>query len=330
MPRHKLCKLRLEVKSEMLVMACRLRVTKGRWRVANESNYRTRVVCRVSRTLGKGPIALGIRFAESRTRQRALGKQRDGKAGFAECFLSGTRQRLCRVHFDTRQKNKREIKKNGLRHRRCCSHAGRRRRCSRCRRSSRRRSTRRPPRADAPRAALLAPAAAAARAAVAPCADVPHAALLAPAAATAAAVPRAGVARAAAGPPVVAAGARAGRGRRHRRHCSGRPRPPPPPPLFVALADAFAARAGHRRRWSSRRPLLPLLAPAAATARAGRCRHPSPRRRSPLQRGASEGGRRGAASLRRVEGERNGEEGVWVGREDKGGRWGEDKADGLK
>ena len=65
---------------------------------------------RVSRTLGKGPIALGIRFAESRTRQRALGKQRDGKAGFAECFLSGTRQRLCRVHFDTRQKNKREMK----------------------------------------------------------------------------------------------------------------------------------------------------------------------------------------------------------------------------
>ena len=36
--KNKLCKLRLEVKSEILVMACRLRVTKGSWRVANESN----------------------------------------------------------------------------------------------------------------------------------------------------------------------------------------------------------------------------------------------------------------------------------------------------
>ena len=36
-------------------------------------------------------------FAECRTRQRALGKKLIGKEAFAECFLSGTRQSLCRV-----------------------------------------------------------------------------------------------------------------------------------------------------------------------------------------------------------------------------------------
>jgi len=44
----------------------------------------------------------------------------------------------------------------------------------------------------------------------------------------------------------------------------------------------------------------------------------------------SEGGRRGAASLRRVEGEWAGAEGAWLGRRDKGRRWGEDKADGFE
>jgi len=47
--------------------------------------------------LGKGPIALGKGFAECHTRQRANGKAASGEGFFAECRLSGTRQRLCRV-----------------------------------------------------------------------------------------------------------------------------------------------------------------------------------------------------------------------------------------
>jgi len=47
--------------------------------------------------LGKGPIALGKGFAECHTRQRANGKAASGEGFFAECHLSGTRQRLCRV-----------------------------------------------------------------------------------------------------------------------------------------------------------------------------------------------------------------------------------------
>ena len=47
--------------------------------------------------LGKGKIALGKAFAECGTRQRTLGKKLVGKDLFAECLLSGTRQRLCRV-----------------------------------------------------------------------------------------------------------------------------------------------------------------------------------------------------------------------------------------
>jgi hypothetical protein len=49
-------------------------------------------LCRVS-----GPITLGKDSAERNIRQRALGSDFVGKDVFAECLLSGTRQRLCRV-----------------------------------------------------------------------------------------------------------------------------------------------------------------------------------------------------------------------------------------
>ena len=51
----------------------------------------------MSEVLGKGQIVLGKAFAECGTRQRTHGKKLIGKALFAECLLSGTRQRLCRV-----------------------------------------------------------------------------------------------------------------------------------------------------------------------------------------------------------------------------------------
>ena len=60
-------------------------------------HYRTQALCRVPVTLGKSPYTLGKAFAECNSRQRSLGKSSDGKGLFAECLLSGTRQRLCRV-----------------------------------------------------------------------------------------------------------------------------------------------------------------------------------------------------------------------------------------
>ena len=55
-------------------------------------HYRTRVLCRVSQTLGKGRKTLGNFFAECSTRRSAHGLSSTGKAGFAECLFSGTRQ----------------------------------------------------------------------------------------------------------------------------------------------------------------------------------------------------------------------------------------------
>jgi hypothetical protein len=60
-------------------------------------HYRTQLLCRVSQTLGKG-------FAECNTWQRTLGELYISNSLFAEYFLSGTRQRICRVPFDTRQR----------------------------------------------------------------------------------------------------------------------------------------------------------------------------------------------------------------------------------
>ena len=60
-------------------------------------HYRTQALCRVPVTLGKSPYTLGKAFAKCNPQQRSLGKAGDGKGLFAECLLSGTRQRLCRV-----------------------------------------------------------------------------------------------------------------------------------------------------------------------------------------------------------------------------------------
>jgi hypothetical protein len=67
-------------------------------------HYRNQRLCRVSRTHGKGYYTLGEAFAECHTRQRTLGELYIGNNLFAEYFLSGTRQRLCRVSFGTRQR----------------------------------------------------------------------------------------------------------------------------------------------------------------------------------------------------------------------------------
>jgi len=56
------------------------------------SHYRTQAVCRVPSTLGKGPFPLGGGFAECDTRQTAHSKKSDGKAIFAKCLFSDTRQ----------------------------------------------------------------------------------------------------------------------------------------------------------------------------------------------------------------------------------------------
>jgi len=60
-------------------------------------HYWIQVLCRVPEALGKGYIALGKGFAECGTRQSTHGKKLIGKALFAECILSGTRQRKATV-----------------------------------------------------------------------------------------------------------------------------------------------------------------------------------------------------------------------------------------
>ena len=60
-------------------------------------HYWIQVLCRVPEALGKGQIALGKVFAECGTRQRTHGKKLIVKDLFAECLLSGTRQRKATV-----------------------------------------------------------------------------------------------------------------------------------------------------------------------------------------------------------------------------------------
>jgi hypothetical protein len=74
-------------------------------------HYRNRVLCRVSKTLGKGYFTLGKAFVECNTRQRTLGKDFIGKGFFAECFFSDTRQKHS-AKKNTRQiKNRKNLKK---------------------------------------------------------------------------------------------------------------------------------------------------------------------------------------------------------------------------
>ena len=58
------------------------------------NHYRRRALCRVPVALGKGSFALGKAFAECNTRQRASVESPPGKGCFAECQISGTRQRF--------------------------------------------------------------------------------------------------------------------------------------------------------------------------------------------------------------------------------------------
>jgi hypothetical protein len=67
-------------------------------------HYRNQLLYRVSETHGKSYFTLGKGFAECNTRQRTLGELYIGNNLFVEYFLSGTRQRLCRVPVGTRQR----------------------------------------------------------------------------------------------------------------------------------------------------------------------------------------------------------------------------------
>jgi hypothetical protein len=55
-------------------------------------HYRNQSLRRVPEALGEALKTLGKVFADCYTRQERLGKQCIGKAFFAECFFSGTRQ----------------------------------------------------------------------------------------------------------------------------------------------------------------------------------------------------------------------------------------------
>ena len=68
------------------------------------AHYRISKLCRVSVTLGKGQVTLGKVFAECNTRQTTLGKESHGNADFAECRITGTRQRICRVPWHSANK----------------------------------------------------------------------------------------------------------------------------------------------------------------------------------------------------------------------------------
>ena len=61
-------------------------------------HYRTRLLCRVLETLGKGRKTLGKEVAECSTRRCAHGLSSTGEAGYAKCFFSGTRQTFAVCH----------------------------------------------------------------------------------------------------------------------------------------------------------------------------------------------------------------------------------------
>jgi hypothetical protein len=67
-------------------------------------HYRNQLFCRVSKTLGKACKTLDECFVECDTHQIKIGKLYIGNGFFAEYFLSGTRERLCRLSPSTRQR----------------------------------------------------------------------------------------------------------------------------------------------------------------------------------------------------------------------------------
>ena len=70
------------------------------------THYGRRPLCRVPGAHGKAPKAHGKPFAVCRTRQSAHGNQGSAKPSFAVCYISGTRQRVCRVQLSTHGKKK--------------------------------------------------------------------------------------------------------------------------------------------------------------------------------------------------------------------------------
>lgn len=60
------------------------------------THYRTGLLCREPKALGKAKMKLGEGFAERRSRQRPHGERPSGKHAFAESHLTPSRQRVCR------------------------------------------------------------------------------------------------------------------------------------------------------------------------------------------------------------------------------------------
>jgi len=85
-------------------------------------HYRTRVLCRVSQTLGKGRKTLGKFFAECSTRRSVHGLSSTGEAGFAECLFSGTRQTfaVCQAALGKKSWNGTDEQANGTGRRKLC------------------------------------------------------------------------------------------------------------------------------------------------------------------------------------------------------------------
>ena len=72
------------------------------------SHYRTRLLCRVPETLGKGRKTLGKKVAECSTRRSAHGLSSTGENGNAECLFSSTRQIFAVCHAALGKKMKRD------------------------------------------------------------------------------------------------------------------------------------------------------------------------------------------------------------------------------
>jgi len=83
-----------------------------RCNVDDAQHYGIPMLFRVSVALGKGPNTLGKAFDKCHTWQRPHGKILAGKAVFAECYFSSTRQRLCWVSILGKDKNEKKSKKS--------------------------------------------------------------------------------------------------------------------------------------------------------------------------------------------------------------------------
>jgi len=76
--------------------------------IKGEGHYRTRLLCRVPETLGKGRKTLGKEVAECSTRRSAHGLSSTGENGNAECLFSSTRQIFAVCHAALGKKMKRD------------------------------------------------------------------------------------------------------------------------------------------------------------------------------------------------------------------------------